>query len=100
MSASLSTIPSKLAERILMNQGLDVERLISDLPLGFTLTGKLQYPLKDMEIGQHFFVHNNGRTTAQTQNAVTSSVCYAQRATGRKFHQRRYRGGIRVWRVS
>ena len=93
-------IPSKLHERILMNQGLNVESVISDLPLLSTVTGKVRYPLKDMSIGQHFFVHNNGRTIEQTQNSITSCVRWARQKYGMRFHQRRYRGGIRVWRIA
>jgi antitoxin component of MazEF toxin-antitoxin module len=99
MNSTMVRIPTKLAERILMNQGMDIENLISDLPLTYTVQGKARYPLQDMEVGQHFFVHNNGRTTEQTQNAVNSSVGHATRKYGRAFHQRRYRGGIRVWRI-
>lgn len=95
----MANIPTKLHERVLINQGFKIDSVISDLPLLATITGKTRYPLKYMEVGQHFFVHNNGRTTEQTQNAVTSSVGFAQRSYGMKFHQRRYRAGVRVWRV-
>lgn len=93
-------IPTKLAERVLFSSGIrSTESVPGDLPLLQTITGKLRYPLRDMEIGEHFFVPNRGRTTIQTQNAVTSSVNNVQRTSERRFHQRRYISGIRVWRT-
>lgn len=92
-------VPSKLAEKILQKRGLRLGGVLDDIPLLRTITGKLRYPLQDMQIGQHFFVPHRGRTVIQTQNAVSSSVCHAQRVTGRKFHQRRYVEGVRVWRI-
>jgi hypothetical protein len=103
MKASL-IIPSKLAERVLLNAGVEVgtramTRSILDLPLTRTDHGRLRYPLKTMEIGQHFFVPARDGSVVKTQNSVSSSVCHAQHTTGRSFHQRRYTGGIRVWRT-
>jgi hypothetical protein len=93
-------IPTKLAERVLLSSGVRMGQVISDIPLLQTISGKCRYPLRDMEVGQHFFVPNKGRTTPQTQNAVTSSVCLVQRTSTRRFHQRRYISGIRVWRTA
>ena len=92
-------IPSRLAESRLERSGMKMDNIHTDLPLSYTLTGKARYPLNDMEIGEHFFILKNGRTIEQTQNAVTSCVGNIQRKTGKKFHQRRYPTGIRVWRT-
>lgn len=93
-------IPTKLAEKVLFTAGVNCEQVVpGDLPLLETPTGKLRYPLRDMEVGQHFFVPNNGRTTVKTQNALTSSVNNVQRTSDKRFHQRRYRHGVRVWRT-
>ena len=71
-----------------------------DIPLSRTAHGKYRYPLRSMKVGERFFVPNNGRSTEQTQNAVTSSVGSVQRTTKLRFTQRRYAMGVRVWRVS
>jgi hypothetical protein len=90
---------SRVAERVLSNQGIYIERTAFDLPLKRTETGKYRYPLRTMLPGQHFYVPAEGRSVVQTQNSVSSSVCHIQRETGRKFHQRRYMRGVRVWRT-
>jgi len=54
------------------------------------------YPLKNLEIGQSFFVPC---TTDEEINSVRVSAQYYQRKLKRRFVTRLVEGGIRVWRV-
>lgn len=54
------------------------------------------YPLKNLEIGQSFFVPCS---TEKEINSVRVSVQYYQRKLKRRFVTRFIEGGIRVWRV-
>lgn len=72
-----------------------------DIPLRLCSTGTYyRYPLQTMLVGESFFVPNQGKTTEQTQNKTSGSIGYVQRTTGKRFTQRRYSNGIRVWRVA
>lgn len=69
-----------------------------DIPLTKT-AHTWRYPLRAMKVGERFFVPNGEKTTEQTQNSLSSSICHIQRNSEMRFTQRRYGHGVRVWRV-
>jgi len=95
-------MPSRLADRVLANVGIGGP-MSSDIPLRMTAHGKYRYPLRNMIVGEHFWVPANGRSVEKLQNSVSSSVNNIQRKTRLRFTQRRYtkcrEEGIRVWRT-
>jgi hypothetical protein len=90
------SIPTVLAERVWLNAGFDP---IGETDLPLRDRKWRRYPLRAMKLGQHFFVMANGQEIEKLQNNISSCVGSVQRKTRRRFHQRRYRHGIRVWRV-
>jgi hypothetical protein len=91
-------LPSTLADKVLANAGINGP-MSSDIPLRITDGGKYKYPLHRMVVGEHFFVPARNRSVVQVQNSLTTSVQNIQKKLGFRFTQRRYAGGIRVWRT-
>ncbi len=62
--------------------------------------GHSKYPLKDMEVGDSFFVANSpdGRSPAKTIRWTVGA--FRKKNTGTKFSVRVVEGGIRVWRTA
>ena len=91
-------IPSVLAERVWKWAGYDP---MAETDLAIRRRGTWRFPWRTMQVGEHFFVPLEWRKSIkQLQNSVSSCVGSIQRQTDRRFHQRRYYNGIRVWRVS
>jgi hypothetical protein len=100
----MTTEMQELAEKVLHNAGiktLEMETFSKDLPVYMTEHGKYRYPLRTMQIGQHFYVPCRcGQPITKLQSSLNSSVCYIAKETGRRFTQKRMYGrGIRVWRL-
>ena len=57
---------------------------------------KHSYPLKDMEIGDSFFVEVKNNAEKHT---VRSSVNYTGGLLGHKYATRSVENGIRIWRI-
>jgi len=76
----------------------NVELADYELTIRHTLF-KTRYPLKNMQVGEHFYVPCGGRSMERLMNSMTSCIANCRRKTGYKFVQHGVGGGIEVIRL-
>lgn len=71
-----------------IEEGVPIPELLQGAPC--------KYPFRTMDVGQSFFVPNDGSGVRALQRRVAGSTC---RIKDRKFTVRQVEGGVRCWRT-
>lgn len=78
---------------------MQVYKIEKNLPIPPSGTGRPKYPLRDMEVGDSFFVPVPLINTLKFRNRLSSALTYFGKRHSVQFITRSVDDGIRVWRV-